>query len=61
MSATSVLFATNDRHHVIDADPDPSVFQTFVHVIITHEEFDSRMYTAADRWARIIQERKPDK
>lgn len=49
MTATSVLFATNDRHHVIDADPDPRGFQTFVHVIITHEEFDSHTYTVADR------------
>lgn len=44
MPATSVLFATNDRDHVIDANPDPSSFQTFVHAIITYEEFDSHMY-----------------
>lgn len=61
VSATIVLFATNDWHHVIDADPDPSGFQTFVHAIITHEESDSHMYKVADRWARISQKKKKKK
>lgn len=59
VSDISVLSATNDWHEVIDADQDPSGFQSFLHVIITHEEFDIHMCKVADKWAGIGQ--KPDK
>lgn len=53
MSATRVLFATGNWHYVTDADPDLSGFQTLVHVITAHEDFDSHMCKVADRWGRI--------
>lgn len=41
-----------NSHYVIDAMPDLRGFQTFVNVIITHEEFDSYMFKEADQPVR---------
>jgi len=41
-----------DSHYVIDAMPDLRGFQTFVNVIITHEEFDSYMFKEANEPVR---------